>query len=132
MSTPVVSTELNEVTERGRQAPQNYDAVLLASFGGPEGQEDVIPFLRATHGAEIAFVFGSVTAPTADDAAIATSMQGYWSRFALTGDPNGDGSGEKKEKGFALVAQMRHFAHQPRHSSAGSCWPSPRRRPSGS
>ncbi|MBG6085567.1 ferrochelatase [Zhihengliuella flava] len=23
-----------------------YDAVLLASFGGPEGQEDVIPFLR--------------------------------------------------------------------------------------
>lgn len=24
----------------------NYDAVLLASFGGPEGQDDVIPFLR--------------------------------------------------------------------------------------
>ena len=27
-------------------APKAYDAVLLASFGGPEGQEDVIPFLR--------------------------------------------------------------------------------------
>ena len=27
-------------------APKDYDAVLLASFGGPEGQEDVIPFLR--------------------------------------------------------------------------------------
>ena len=26
--------------------PQEYDAVLLAGFGGPEGQEDVIPFLR--------------------------------------------------------------------------------------
>lgn len=26
--------------------PQHYDAVLLAGFGGPEGQEDVIPFLR--------------------------------------------------------------------------------------
>ncbi len=26
--------------------PVAYDAVLLASFGGPEGQEDVIPFLR--------------------------------------------------------------------------------------
>ncbi|PYI69341.1 ferrochelatase [Arthrobacter livingstonensis] len=26
--------------------PQHYDAILLASFGGPEGQEDVIPFLR--------------------------------------------------------------------------------------
>ncbi len=28
------------------QRPQVYDAVLLAGFGGPEGQEDVIPFLR--------------------------------------------------------------------------------------
>ena len=26
--------------------PANYDAILLASFGGPEGQDDVIPFLR--------------------------------------------------------------------------------------
>lgn len=25
---------------------QEYDAILLAGFGGPEGQEDVIPFLR--------------------------------------------------------------------------------------
>ena len=27
-------------------APKDYDAILLASFGGPEGQDDVIPFLR--------------------------------------------------------------------------------------
>ena len=27
-------------------APTSYDAVLLAGFGGPEGQDDVIPFLR--------------------------------------------------------------------------------------
>ncbi|RIX31286.1 ferrochelatase [Amnibacterium setariae] len=26
--------------------PVGYDAILLASFGGPEGQDDVIPFLR--------------------------------------------------------------------------------------
>ena len=26
--------------------PQQYDAILFASFGGPEGQDDVIPFLR--------------------------------------------------------------------------------------
>ena len=26
--------------------PAPYDAIMLASFGGPEGQEDVIPFLR--------------------------------------------------------------------------------------
>ncbi|MEV4901745.1 ferrochelatase [Citricoccus sp. NPDC055426] len=27
-------------------APKDYDAILLASFGGPEGQDDVLPFLR--------------------------------------------------------------------------------------
>jgi ferrochelatase len=27
-------------------APVAYDAILLAAFGGPEGQDDVIPFLR--------------------------------------------------------------------------------------
>lgn len=32
--------------ERDPQAPAPYDAVLLVSFGGPEGQDDVIPFLR--------------------------------------------------------------------------------------
>ena len=30
----------------GVMDPKEYDALLLASFGGPEGQEDVIPFLR--------------------------------------------------------------------------------------
>ncbi|MGP9607321.1 MULTISPECIES: ferrochelatase [Micrococcaceae] len=30
----------------GKMAPKAYDAILLSSFGGPEGQEDVIPFLR--------------------------------------------------------------------------------------
>ncbi|WP_426225498.1 ferrochelatase [Pseudarthrobacter sp. DSP2-3-2b1] len=39
-------TEVNPVTEAGRMPPKDYDAVLLASFGGPEGQEDVLPFLR--------------------------------------------------------------------------------------
>ena len=28
------------------ETPVRYDAILLAGFGGPEGQEDVIPFLR--------------------------------------------------------------------------------------
>lgn len=32
--------------ENGVMTPKAYDAVLLASFGGPEGQDDVIPFLR--------------------------------------------------------------------------------------
>ena len=37
---------LEGVDENGRMAPKAYDAVVLASFGGPEGQDDVIPFLR--------------------------------------------------------------------------------------
>jgi ferrochelatase len=28
------------------EVPTAYDAILLASFGGPEGQDDVLPFLR--------------------------------------------------------------------------------------
>lgn len=37
---------LDGVDEAGRMAPKAYDAVVLASFGGPEGQDDVLPFLR--------------------------------------------------------------------------------------
>lgn len=32
--------------QMGQMSPKAYDAILLASFGGPEGQDDVIPFLR--------------------------------------------------------------------------------------
>lgn len=32
--------------ERDPQPPVAYDAMLLVSFGGPEGQDDVLPFLR--------------------------------------------------------------------------------------
>lgn len=46
------TTEVPHATEASAEgfpfasAPQEYDAILLASFGGPEGQDDVIPFLR--------------------------------------------------------------------------------------
>jgi para-nitrobenzyl esterase len=49
--------------------------------------------LRATHGAEIAYVFG--TAPPdlpAEDVALGLMMQGYWARHATTGDLNGGGA----------------------------------------
>lgn len=32
--------------ERDPQSPVAYDGILLVSFGGPEGQDDVLPFLR--------------------------------------------------------------------------------------
>ncbi len=44
--TDSAATVLNPVTEAGRMEPRHYDGILLASFGGPEGQDDVIPFLR--------------------------------------------------------------------------------------
>ena len=40
-ATPAAQSGAEHVTE-----PVAYDAILLAGFGGPEGQDDVIPFLR--------------------------------------------------------------------------------------
>ena len=41
------SPEASAAAESGVvEVPVAYDAILLAGFGGPEGQEDVIPFLR--------------------------------------------------------------------------------------
>lgn len=64
--------------------------------------EHSIPGLEAlgpTHGTEMPYVFGTLS-PTAagsdaspsEDAALSDTMQGYWTRFAKTGDPNGDGA----------------------------------------
>ncbi|MDY6051651.1 MAG: ferrochelatase [Rothia sp. (in: high G+C Gram-positive bacteria)] len=39
-------TSERTLTRPRASAPQDYDLVILSSFGGPEGQEDVIPFLR--------------------------------------------------------------------------------------
>ena len=50
LDTPVVV--LNAASEQAASGAEHvttavdYDAILLASFGGPEGQDDVIPFLR--------------------------------------------------------------------------------------
>ena len=46
------SIEILAATDAARSGPEHvlvptaYNAILLASFGGPEGQDDVIPFLR--------------------------------------------------------------------------------------
>lgn len=38
--------ETNALIAERANAPHSFDALILSSFGGPEGQEDVIPFLR--------------------------------------------------------------------------------------
>src|SRR5262245_2040385 len=43
-STPAPQLEINVSLES--QTKSNYEALLLVSFGGPEGMDDVIPFLE--------------------------------------------------------------------------------------
>jgi para-nitrobenzyl esterase len=52
----------------------------------------------ATHGAEIAYVFGNLRTmgrtPRPEDEAMSELMRSYWANFARTGDPNGPGVSE--------------------------------------
>jgi len=57
--------------------------------------------LRSFHTAELPFVFGNMSAiyytgtpytPTAAELQFANELEGYWARFAATGDPNGAGA----------------------------------------
>ena len=60
----------------------------------PEAQGDTFP--GAPHGSEVAYAFGDTNNPEserypgASGAALGEAMVGYWTRFAGTGDPNGD------------------------------------------
>src|SRR6185436_1237604 len=47
--------------------------------------------LGAFHGAEIAYIFGSVPPPGFQDAELGRAMQEYWSRFAEGGKPKAKG-----------------------------------------
>ena len=44
--------------------------------------------LHAFHGVEMAYVFGIITPPTPDDAALGTTVRAYWTNFARSGNPN--------------------------------------------
>jgi para-nitrobenzyl esterase len=45
--------------------------------------------LKVSHASEISHVFGDPFNPTPDSQAVSDAMNAYWSRFALTGSPNG-------------------------------------------
>jgi para-nitrobenzyl esterase len=47
--------------------------------------------LGATHGAEIAYVFGTFRAPATKDRELGNTMRACWIQFAKNGNPNGDG-----------------------------------------
>ena len=63
----------------------NFDIPLAAAFDPPGGH------LGATHGSELTSVFGTSPAFTAEEKSASDLIQRYWTNFAKTGDPNGDG-----------------------------------------
>jgi para-nitrobenzyl esterase len=60
----------------------------------------------AFHGSELAFVFGNFTfgGATTQEKALSDAMQGYWTRFATSGDPNGASAPNWPAYGFATDA----------------------------
>ncbi|MBM4269707.1 MAG: carboxylesterase family protein [Deltaproteobacteria bacterium] len=79
--------------DSARRAADAGMPVYLYNFSRPIPLAELAPLdLRATHGAEVAYVFGSVPPPTEEDARLSSAMQGYWTRFARGGDPNGGGA----------------------------------------
>jgi para-nitrobenzyl esterase len=46
--------------------------------------------LGPTHGTEMPYVFGTLSNPGSADTSLSDTMQGYWTRFAKSGDPNGE------------------------------------------
>jgi para-nitrobenzyl esterase len=62
--------------------------------------------LRAFHGAELAYVFGSIESPTPTDNAIRQAIQSYWASFADKGKPTArkqPGWGKFKTKSWKQV-----------------------------
>jgi para-nitrobenzyl esterase len=109
---PDGSTELPTLlvmagTDRVQTEPARFTATAFAAKGAPaylyrfgyiptamrERWRNGVP-----HGAEIAFVFGTLgarpgggAAPTSQDQEMSRTVRSYWTNFAKTGDPNGTG-----------------------------------------
>jgi para-nitrobenzyl esterase len=65
----------------------------LYNFARPIPIPELAPLnLGATHGAEIAYVFGSVVPSDPADQRLGSAMRGYWTQFANKGNPNGGGA----------------------------------------
>ena len=116
-----------------------YDAILLASFGGPEGQDDVIPFLRnVTRGRgipeerleEVAHhyrAFGGVSPINDQNRELKTALEAELSRRGielpvLWGNRNwnpylSDALTEANERGFTKIIAVGTSAY----SSYSSC-----------
>ena len=90
--------------------------------------------LGAFHGLELFFVFGDVAVPNYDpstnEVALSDAMIGYWSRFAATGNPNGDRAAEwPPAKAVptriwdSTSRSARATVCVPRSATSGTAWP---------
>jgi para-nitrobenzyl esterase len=78
--------------DTARRAADAGLPVFMYNFARPIPIPDLAFLdLRATHGAEIAYVFGSVGPDLVgpEDLSLSMTMGRYWGRFAADGDPNG-------------------------------------------
>src|SRR5262249_51769684 len=75
--------------DTARRAAAGRAPVYLYNFA-PPGPIPGLEFLGATHQTEILYVFGSFDFMTEADQQVALAMQGYWTRFARDGNPNGE------------------------------------------
>ena len=92
------------LTEMGFAAGSRFAAERMADVGAPaylyrftkSSSDPRLQRLGAFHGIEIAYVFGNAdqvpqVTPTAADISLSQAIMGYWTNFAATGDPNGQG-----------------------------------------
>ena len=92
------------LTEMGFAAGSKFAATCAAIAGTSvylykftkTSSAAVLQSLGAFHGIEITYVFGnadqvSQVTPDPEDVALSEAMMNYWTNFAATGDPNGEG-----------------------------------------
>ena len=79
--------------DTARRAAAGGADVYLYNFARPD-PEPPYSDLGPDHLAEIGYVFGSIDLMTEENEEVARAMQGYWTRLAHTGDPNGEGAEE--------------------------------------
>jgi para-nitrobenzyl esterase len=90
---------------RASAAAAGLPGVWMYNFNMPVVIESLMLKLGATHGAELAQVFGTSPAFTDAEKANSAHMQNYWTNFAKTGDPNG--AGEPKWEKFSEANDVR-------------------------
>jgi len=78
--------------DSARRAAAGGAPVYLYNFARPIPLPQLAPLmLGATHGSEIAYVFGSVPGVSEADEQLSVAVQGYWTQLAHVGNPNGNG-----------------------------------------